>query len=108
METVTNNSIIKGIAKKYHLTFCPKYKYYEGNAYNNDKGETLPTYFCYGAKIYELKYFSGCFNPFLVDVTKKINDKINDAYSRHFTAKNEEDKARALKYAEYLENLFKA
>ena len=107
MELVKNTSIIKGIGKKYHLTFCTKFKYYEGDAYKNNKGEFLPTYFCWNARIYELKYVSGCFNPFLVDVTNKINDKINDAYSRHFTAKNDEDKKRALDYAEYLENLFK-
>lgn len=57
---------LKAIAKKYHLSFCSIHGYYEGNAYNNDKGETLPNYFAHNGKVYKLKYFSGCFNPFLV------------------------------------------
>ena len=106
MEVIKDNKIIKGIAKKYHLEFCPKYKYYEGNAYNNTKGETIPTYLSYGAKIYQLKYFDGCFNPFLIDITISINKRISEAYSRVFMSKNEEDKIRILRYAESLESLF--
>jgi len=106
MELIKHNSIIKGISKKFNLTFCNIHKYYEGNAYVNDKGETLPTYFGYGARVYKLAYIDGCFNPFLVDVTNEIDKKISDAQSRSFMAKNQADKDRANNYAEYLLILF--
>jgi hypothetical protein len=105
-EIITANNIIKGISKKYHLAFCSKFKYYEGNAYNNSKGETIPMYLNYGSRVYKLKYFDGCFNPFLVDITSEIDKRLSDAYSRLFMAKNDEDKNRALKYVESLENIF--
>lgn len=106
MELIKHKPIIKGIAKKYSLTFCDIHKYYEGNAYVNDKGETLPTYFGYGARLYKLVYVSGCFNPFLVDVTNEINKKISEAQSRSFMAKTQVDRERADNYAEYLLSLF--
>ena len=66
MNIVTHKTTLKLIAKKYHLSFCSIYSYYEGNAYNNNKGESLPHYFVLGGSVYELKYTSGCFNPYLV------------------------------------------
>ncbi len=64
---IKTNNIIKAIAKKYSLIFCDIYKYYEGNAYTNTKGEYLPNFFTYNGRVYKLKYVSGCFNPFLVE-----------------------------------------
>lgn len=105
-EIIKIKSIINGIAKKYNLTFCPIHKYYEGNAYNNDKGETLPNYFSYRGNVYELKYFSGCFNPFLVCVSHKIRLKANDAIKRMGEAKTPEAVERLDNYVKYLDNLF--
>ena len=101
----TNKTIIKAIAKKYHLTFCGVHGYYEGNAYNNDRGEPLPTYFSLGATIYKLRYYDGCFNPFLVDITKSFDKKVSEVHSRlsSLTDLNEIDKCG--KYLEYLQSV---
>ncbi len=67
-----NNKIVKArrtltaIGKKYGLTFDKKHHYYTGNAYVNNKGETLPTVFREGTDEYKLQYIDGCFHPFLV------------------------------------------
>lgn len=106
MNTITNPQILKELSKKYAITFCPKFKYYDGDAYNNNKGETLPTYFNLGSRLYQLKYVDGCFNPFLIDVTALIEKKISEAQSRSFNSKIEADRTRALKYIDYLESLY--
>ena len=69
MNLIKYRPTLKLIAKKYSLTFCTIYGYYEGNAYNNDKGETLPNFFELGGRVYKLTYVSGCFNPFLEMLT---------------------------------------
>lgn len=66
METITDLRILKAISKKYNLDFCSIYKYYIGNAYEDNKGNYLPIKFNYKDQIYKLKYFDGCFNPFLI------------------------------------------
>jgi hypothetical protein len=106
MNIIKDTQTINNLKKKYKLSFCPKYKYYDGDTYTNTKGETLPMYFSLGAKIYQLKYVDGCFNPFLIDVTNVINKKISEAQSRSFMGKNQIDKDRANNYAEYLLSLF--
>ena len=62
--------ILKAIGKKYNLDFDKDFKYYIGNAYLDNKGNSLFNVFEYKGKKYELKYFDGCFNPFLVEVLK--------------------------------------
>lgn len=66
MKVVKDLRKLNAIAKKYSLNFCRKYKYYEGDPYYNSKGESLPYEFPYKGKTFKLKYFDGCFNPFLV------------------------------------------
>lgn len=65
---ITSLTTLKSIAKKYHLSFCSRFKYYDGNSYNNELGETLPHYFINRGRVFKLEYFSGCFNPFLVEL----------------------------------------
>jgi hypothetical protein len=90
---IKDKTTLKQIAKKYHLEFCSIYGYYEGNAYNNSKGETLPHYFALTNKfkvpvrVFKLQYFSGCFNPFLVEVpvnsmvfSKETNEPVFPLY----------------------------
>ena len=105
MDTIKDMTTLKAIAKRYHLEFCPKFKYYEGNAYNNSKGETLPQYFPFKGRIFALKYFSGCFNPFLVDVTLKVRNEINAAYDRK-VGKDQEWQERIQNYIDNLEAMF--
>ena len=69
METITDLRTLDAIAKKYNLDFCRKYKYYIGHPYKNRKGESLPYNFEHKGKTYKLKYFDGCFNPFLITKT---------------------------------------
>ena len=69
MQVIKDLRIIKAIAKKYNLDFCRKYKYYVGDACKNNKGKSLPYTFEHKEKTYKLKYFDGCFNPFLVTKT---------------------------------------
>ena len=64
MSKVTDKSTLKALAEKYHLEICLHFRYYEGNAYNNLLGETLPSYFRIKNNIFVLKYESGCFNPY--------------------------------------------
>lgn len=60
---------LRAIAKKYSLDINYKYGYYEGDVYNNTKGESLPSIFELNGVKYRLEYFSGCFNPFFVQVS---------------------------------------
>ena len=69
MGVITDLVTIDAIAKKYNLDFCRKYKYYLGHPYKNRKGESLPYTFEHKEKTYKLKYFDGCFNPFLTTKT---------------------------------------
>jgi len=65
----SNWRILKAIAEKYGLEFDRVHKYYIGNAYKNNKGVFLSTFersMELKGISYELKYFDGCFNPFLV------------------------------------------
>tara|TARA_R100001480_G_scaffold91991_2_gene98172 strand:+ start:695 stop:910 length:216 start_codon:yes stop_codon:yes gene_type:complete len=70
MKTITDLRTLKAISRKYNLDFCSIYKYYIGDAYKDNKGNNLPNKFNYKNQVYKLKYFSGCFNPFLI---KTIN-----------------------------------
>jgi len=62
--------ILNAVAKKYSLEFDKKHGYYTGDAYTNGKGEYLSTFedniVIGDGNVYQLKYFDGCFNPFLV------------------------------------------
>ena len=83
MNIIRDNDTLKHIAKSYNLDFCKVHKYYDGNAYTNNKGENLPRYFELGRhmakggyetksnRVFKLQYFDGCFNPFLVEVPIK-------------------------------------
>lgn len=59
--------VLNAIAKKYALEFDRIFKYYIGNPYKNANGDHLPHYFIYKDSVYSLKYFDGCFNPFLIE-----------------------------------------
>ena len=63
-EIITKPS--KGLAKKFSLTFDKKFGYCISDAYKNDKGEYHPPYLYYYGEKYGLKYFDGCFHPYLV------------------------------------------
>lgn len=58
---------LKSLAKQLNLTFDKQFGYCISDAYNNDKGEPIPTYMMVGFRIFGLKYFDGCFNPYLVE-----------------------------------------
>ena len=105
MNIITHKTILKAIAKKYNLSFCKAHGYYEGDVYKNDKGESLPNYFSNGASIYKLKYFDGCFKPYLVDITKQFNLKISIAQDSIVNASTEQIRANATKYLEYLKSI---
>ena len=65
MKIVKDLRTLKAISKKYNFTYNKKYKYLEN--YNND------LYFkniVYNNKNYDLQFFSGCFNPYLVEVAQ--------------------------------------
>ena len=65
MRIITDRRVINAVAKEYKLSFCPKYKYYDGDGYTNTNGERLPHEFICNGRVYILKYYDGCFNPFL-------------------------------------------
>jgi len=76
-EIIKDKKILNAVAKKYSLEFDKKHGYYTGDAYMNGKGEYLSTFEdnmvigeWYG-HVYQLKYFDGCFNPFLVRKEKE-------------------------------------
>ena len=68
MEVIKDFRILKAISRIYNLEFCKKHKYYIGNPYKDNKGNYLINNFKYKNKTYLLKYFSGCFNPFLIHI----------------------------------------
>ena len=65
MEVIKDLRILKAF-KKYGLNFDKNFKYYIGNAYKTKIGLNTNTEFKHKNKNYVLKYFSGCFNPYLV------------------------------------------
>jgi len=71
MNIEKNWRILKAIAKKYGLEFDREHRYYIGDAYKNNRGEDL-SLFEHSMKLkgitYKLKYFDGCFHPFLVRI----------------------------------------
>ena len=68
IKVTTNKS---GIAKAFNLDFDPKFGYYVGNAYKDNKGNYLPNFMYYNGNVFELKYVDGCFNPYLNMLDKK-------------------------------------
>ncbi len=62
---------LKQLSKKYNIEFDYRYGYYIGNAYKNLNDEPLSNFMCIGNHVYELKYFDGCFNPFVVVIGLK-------------------------------------
>jgi hypothetical protein len=70
MNIIRIPSLLKAIGKQYNLDFCKRFRYYIGDVYNDNKGNTLPSYMYYNNKIYALKYFDGCFNPYLVELDR--------------------------------------
>jgi len=65
---VRNKRLLNGIATKFNLDICSIYNYYKGNAYVDNKGNCLPTTMLYKNRKFKLKYFDGCFHPFIVEV----------------------------------------
>jgi hypothetical protein len=63
--TVKDTSTLNLISKEYNLDFDKKFGYYVGDAYKDTKGEYIPHYMYCNGCVYTLKYFDGCFNPFL-------------------------------------------
>ena len=63
---------LKPLAKKLSLTFHRKFGYCISDAYDNDKGESIPRYMTVGFRVFGLRYYDGCFNPFLVEYD--VND----------------------------------
>lgn len=72
MNIIKDKTTLKAIAKKFNLEFCPKFGYYDGDAYKDSKGNYLPTYMYHNGRVFGLKFFDGCFHPFLVEY--KINN----------------------------------
>ena len=63
---ITDLRVLKAF-KKYGLIFDKKFKYYIGNAYTTKTGNSTSEIFKHKNKKYKLKYFSGCFHPYLID-----------------------------------------
>lgn len=68
-DIITDWRILKAVAEKYGLEFDREHKYYIGDTYKNNRDEDL--FFMerdmeLNGIHYELKYFDGCFNPFLI------------------------------------------
>lgn len=59
---IDDKAIIKGICKKYNLKRDRTFNYI---VQDNNLGEYTPLE--YEGKIYMLKYFSGCFYPYLAE-----------------------------------------
>jgi len=56
----------KKLSNSLNLTFDKKHGYCISDAYVNDKGENIKPLIKLGLNVYGLKYFDGCFNPYLV------------------------------------------
>lgn len=69
-EIIKDLRILNAIGKKEGLIFDKTFKYYIGDSYLNFFGEYLKSYYNYKNKKYSLKYFDGCFNPYLCEVKK--------------------------------------
>jgi hypothetical protein len=82
----------KALAKQLNLTFDKKFGYCTSDAYNDDKGYPIPTYITINFEVYGLKYFDGCFNPFLVQYS-------SEGFS--FTSSYSSDKPLAIFTANY-------
>ena len=82
----------KPLANKLNLTFDKKFGYCISDAYNDDKGYPLPSYFVVDFKVYGLKYVDGCFNPYLVEY---------DSEGFSFTSSYSSDKPNAIFTANY-------
>lgn len=48
--------------------FCSKYKYFEGDSDKDKDGKYLPSVFEFKKMKLKLKYFDGCFYPYLTIV----------------------------------------
>ena len=68
--------ILKVFNKHFGFIFDPIYKYDIGNAYITLKGLSTNKEFYYKDKCYKLKYFSGCFMPFLIENNLSIEDQM--------------------------------
>jgi hypothetical protein len=74
-----NTAPTKVLAKKLNLTFDKKFAYCISDAHKNDIGKNIPSYMFDGYnKIYRLKYFDGCFNPYLQQLSTDGFSFIND------------------------------
>jgi hypothetical protein len=72
-KVIKDLTILSSIGRKYNLIFSRTYKYCETGPYKNEVGETIPNYLPHVVNgvvkaVYELEYFDGCFNPYLVEV----------------------------------------
>jgi len=73
---IKDKKILKSVGKKYGLEFDKDHGYYTGDAYENNRGESLSTFednmtvegMIVERRTYRLQYFDGCFNPFLVEI----------------------------------------
>ena len=59
MIIIKNKKILRSLSKKYNFEFCPIYKYVVFS-------ENYFLKFQHKNKKYKLKFFDGCFNPYLV------------------------------------------
>jgi len=66
MNKIINDLRILKAFKKYGLIFDKEFKYYIGNAYKTKTNLSTDLIFKHNNKNYKLKYFSGCFNPYLI------------------------------------------
>jgi hypothetical protein len=59
---------LKSFVKHFKMdgSFCPKYKYFEGDTDKNTDGKYLPTVFEWRGIKFKFQYFDGCFNPYLI------------------------------------------
>lgn len=71
LEIVQAPAFLTKFGKKFNLTFDKKFQYCISNAYKDDKGNALKSYYYYDMEVYKLKYVDGCFNPYLFKCTNR-------------------------------------
>ena len=76
MAIVKDYRILKALERRGHITCMDgKVRHWSGiqtRVYYVDYGTNPARNFTYNGKDYELKYFDGCFNPFVVERGKPV------------------------------------
>ena len=64
---ITDGRVLKSFIKRGFIKdYCKTYKYVDSfDYYNSDKNITS---FEYKNNLYQIKYFDGCFNPFIIKI----------------------------------------